>query len=64
LYPSPTYSFSHENIRQVAYTESGHARRQVLHRSALEVLEESGAPPAELARDAPAPQARRVLERS
>jgi DNA-binding SARP family transcriptional activator len=52
LYPSPTYSFSHEKIRQVAYTESGHARRQVLHRSALEVLEESGAPPAELARHA------------
>jgi DNA-binding SARP family transcriptional activator len=52
LYPSPAYSFSHEKIRQVAYTESGHARRQILHRSALEVLEESGAPPAELARHA------------
>jgi DNA-binding SARP family transcriptional activator len=49
LYPSSVYSFSHEKIRQVAYTESGHARRQVLHRRALEVLEESGAPPAELA---------------
>jgi DNA-binding SARP family transcriptional activator/tetratricopeptide (TPR) repeat protein len=52
LYSSPTYSFSHEKIRQVAYTESGHARRQVLHRRAFEVLEESGAPPAELARHA------------
>jgi predicted ATPase len=52
LYPNPTYSFSHEKIRQVTYTESGHARRRVLHRSALEVLEESGAPPAELARQA------------
>jgi DNA-binding SARP family transcriptional activator/tetratricopeptide (TPR) repeat protein len=52
LYPNPTYSFSHEKIRQVTYTESGHARRRVWHRSALEVLEESGAPPAELARHA------------
>ena len=52
LSPSPTYSFSHEKIRQVAYTESGHARRQVLHRRAFEVLEESSAPPAELARHA------------
>ena len=53
LYPSPTYSFSHEKIRQVAYTESGHARRRVLHRRAIEVLEERGAcPPAELARHA------------
>ena len=52
LHPSPAYSLSHEKIRQVAYTESGHARRQVLHRRALEVLEESGVPPAELARHA------------
>ena len=52
LYRTPTYSFSHEKIRQVAYTESGHARRRLLHRSAFEVLEESGAPPAELARHA------------
>jgi DNA-binding SARP family transcriptional activator/tetratricopeptide (TPR) repeat protein len=53
LYRTPTYSFSHEKIRQVAYTESGHARRRVLHRRAFEVLEESGAsPPAELARHA------------
>jgi DNA-binding SARP family transcriptional activator len=53
LYPSPAYFFSHEKIRQVAYTESGHARRRLLHRRAFEVLEESGAsPPAELARHA------------
>jgi tetratricopeptide (TPR) repeat protein len=52
LYASATYSFSHEKIRQVAYTEGGSARRQVLHRRAFEVLEESGAPPAELARHA------------
>jgi len=52
LYSSPTYSFSHEKIRQVAYTEGGSARRRVLHRRAFEVLEERGAPPADLARHA------------
>ena len=46
------YSFSHENIRQVAYAEGGQARRLVLHRRALGVLESTGAPPAELARHA------------
>jgi DNA-binding SARP family transcriptional activator len=39
-YPGPTYSFSHEKIRQVAYTEMGHARRRLLHRRAFEVLKE------------------------
>jgi tetratricopeptide (TPR) repeat protein len=53
LYPGATYSFSHEKIRQVAYTEGGHARRRVLHRRAFEVLkEEVGAPAAQLARHA------------
>jgi DNA-binding SARP family transcriptional activator len=53
LYPGVTYTFSHEKIRQVAYTESVHARRRVLHRRAFEVLEERGASsPAELARQA------------
>src|ERR671917_723803 len=53
FYSSATYTFSHEKIRQVAYTEEGHARRRVLHRRALEVLEEEGsAPAAELARHA------------
>ncbi|HEY6582527.1 MAG TPA: AAA family ATPase [Rubrobacter sp.] len=47
-----TYSFSHEKIRQVAYTGAGQARRRVLHRRAFETLEERGAPPAELARHA------------
>ncbi|CAA9455735.1 MAG: hypothetical protein AVDCRST_MAG58-1447 [uncultured Rubrobacteraceae bacterium] len=52
-FPYPAaYSFSHERIRQVAHTECGWARRQVLHRRAFEVLEGSGAPPAELARHA------------
>ncbi len=52
LYLGATYSFSHEKIRQVAYTEGGQARRWVLHRRAFEVLEGSGAPPAELAHHA------------
>ena len=49
---SPSYSFTHEKIRQVAYTEMGHARRRLLHRRALEVLEDRGAPAAQLARQA------------
>jgi len=40
LRPSPTYSFTHTKIRQVAYTEAGHARRRLLHRRAFELLEE------------------------
>ena len=52
LHPSPTYSFTHEKIRQVAYTESGHARRRLLHRRAFEVLGESSAPAAQLAHQA------------
>jgi DNA-binding SARP family transcriptional activator/tetratricopeptide (TPR) repeat protein len=52
LYPGADYSFSHEKIRQVIYTKCGQARRWVLHRRAFEVLEGSGAPPAELARHA------------
>ena len=51
-YLGVAYSFSHEKIRQVAYTECGQARRWVLHRRALEVLGGSGAPPAELVRHA------------
>ncbi|HEX2180841.1 MAG TPA: AAA family ATPase, partial [Rubrobacteraceae bacterium] len=49
LYPGADYSFSHEKIRQVTYTECGHVRRRVLHRRAFEVLEGRDAPPAELA---------------
>ena len=53
LRPSPTYSFTHEKIRQVAYTEAGTARRRMLHRRAFELLEEGGASPAaQLARHA------------
>ena len=53
LDPSPTYTFTHEKIRQVAYTEAGPARRRLLHQRAFEVLEEGGiSPPAQLARHA------------
>jgi DNA-binding SARP family transcriptional activator len=52
LYTGAAYSFSHEKIRQVAYTECGQARRWVLHRRAFGVIERRGAPPAELARHA------------
>jgi predicted ATPase len=51
LHPSATYSFTHEKIRQVAYTEMGHARRRLLHRRAFELLE-AGSPAAQLARHA------------
>jgi DNA-binding SARP family transcriptional activator/tetratricopeptide (TPR) repeat protein len=52
FYADITYSFSHEKIRQVTYTEGGRARRLLLHRRAFEVLEGAGAPAAELARHA------------
>jgi DNA-binding SARP family transcriptional activator/tetratricopeptide (TPR) repeat protein len=52
LYTEATYYFSHEMIRQVAYTEVGRARRRVLHRRAFEILEERGGPSAELGRHA------------
>ena len=46
------YVFSHEKVREVVYTEAGEARRRILHRRALETLEEEGAPVAELMRHA------------
>jgi DNA-binding SARP family transcriptional activator len=52
LYSGADYSFSHEKIRQVIYTECGQVRRWVLHRRAFGVLEGGNAPPAELARHA------------
>ena len=52
LHPSATYYFTHEKIRQVAYTEMGPARRKLFHYRAFEVLEEKGASPAQLARHA------------
>jgi len=47
-----TYAFSHEKVRDVAYTEAGAARRRVFHRRALAALEEEGVPAALLAHHA------------
>lgn len=44
--------FTHDRLREVAYTETGEARRRVLHRRAFEVLERDKAPAAELAHHA------------
>ena len=52
LHPNATYSFTHEKIRQVTYTEMGPARRSLLHRRAFEVHKEGGAPAARLAHHA------------
>ncbi|MDQ3638733.1 MAG: AAA family ATPase, partial [Actinomycetota bacterium] len=46
------YAFTHDRVRDVAYTEARSARRRLFHRRALEVLTEEGAPAAELARHA------------
>jgi tetratricopeptide (TPR) repeat protein len=43
------YSFAHDNIRQVVYTEAGEARRRLYHRRALSALTEGQGSPAELA---------------
>jgi DNA-binding SARP family transcriptional activator len=50
----PRYNFSHDKIRDVAYTEAGDARRRILHRRALARLEASSSPAAELAHHAQA----------
>jgi DNA-binding winged helix-turn-helix (wHTH) protein len=46
------YFFTHDKIRDVAYTEAGEARRRVFHRRALDVSATAAAPPAELAHHA------------
>lgn len=43
------YSFTHDKLREVLYTEVTEARRTVLHRRALEVLQQQAAPAFELA---------------
>jgi predicted ATPase len=47
--PDRPYAFSHDQIRDVVYTEAGHARRRVYHERALAILEEVAAPASELA---------------
>jgi DNA-binding SARP family transcriptional activator/tetratricopeptide (TPR) repeat protein len=46
------YTFSHDKIRDVVYTEAGLPRQQVYHRRALELLAEAHAPASELAHHA------------
>ena len=46
------YAFSHDKVRDVAYTEAGAARRRAIHRRALAMLVEEGAPATSLARHA------------
>jgi DNA-binding SARP family transcriptional activator len=55
----PSYTFAHDKIREVVYAEVGEARRRVLHRRALEVLQRDAAPVTELAHHA---KASRLLE--
>jgi DNA-binding SARP family transcriptional activator/predicted ATPase len=43
------FTFAHDNIRDVVYTEAGVARRRLYHRHAFAALEQDNAPPAELA---------------
>jgi DNA-binding SARP family transcriptional activator len=48
----PAYSFSHHKLSEIVYAEAGAARRRMLHRRALEVLQATAAPAAELAHHA------------
>jgi len=47
-----TYTFTHDKIRDVVYTEAGDARRQLFHERAFSHLAEAGAPSAQLAHHA------------
>jgi DNA-binding SARP family transcriptional activator len=46
------YTFSHDKIRDVIYSEAGEARRRVFHKRALDSLESAGTAPALLAHHA------------
>ena len=46
------YTFAHDKIRDVVYTEAGEARRRIYHRRALAALQAGPAPAAELAHHA------------
>jgi tetratricopeptide (TPR) repeat protein len=48
----PVYRFSHHKLGEVVYSEAGAARRRILHRRALETLQATTAPAAELAHHA------------
>ena len=49
LFEANRYTFAHDKIRDVTYTEAGDARRKVFHRRALETLEAMNVPAAVLA---------------
>jgi DNA-binding SARP family transcriptional activator len=57
------YTFSHDVIQATAYAEAGAARRRVLRRRALAVLERLGTPAADLADQAQAGLHSRAYER-
>lgn len=48
----PVYTFSHQKISEVVYSEAGTARRRMLHRRAFAALQATAAPSAELAHHA------------
>jgi DNA-binding SARP family transcriptional activator len=48
----PRYLFAHDKLRILVYEGIGHTRRRVLHRRALEVLQQANAPAAALAHHA------------
>lgn len=43
-----TYSFTHDKLREVVYTEAGEARRRIFHRRAGDMLQREGASASEL----------------
>ncbi|GER89953.1 hypothetical protein KDW_41150 [Dictyobacter vulcani] len=43
------YVFAHDKVRELVYIEAGKERRRVFHARALQLLEETGAPAAEVA---------------
>jgi DNA-binding SARP family transcriptional activator len=43
------YSLSHDNVREIVYTQAGEARRRVYHRRTLDALEVDETPASELA---------------
>jgi tetratricopeptide (TPR) repeat protein len=50
--PRHPYTFSHDKIRDIVYTQAGDARRRLYHRRALAALQQEQAPPGELAHHA------------
>ncbi len=50
--PDPVYTFSHQKVSEVVYSEAGTARRRMLHRRAFDVLQALAVPSAELAHHA------------